>query len=240
MPLLLVPGWWRLRGRAGPTAPPHSALPSIRTILRMRRCLDTTAGRRGGQQLIFYGAWFCPFAHRAWLALLHRKVPFERVESLSHPDGPDQPYAKHPDLLRANPRGLVPTLVDGAGRVCTESLVTLELISELPTEEEEEEEEEIPATTAAPALLPHDPWERARARNMAAWVDTALCSPYYACLIPNEHNSPGQWQQKRAAGLETLLVNLRRFSAELEQRDGPFYFGSELSTVDLALAPWWV
>ena len=80
--------------------------------------------------LTLYSAWFCPYAQRAWLALLHRGVPFVRVESLSHPDGPAAPYTKLPALLAANPRGLVPTLVDGGGRVCGESLVVLELVSE--------------------------------------------------------------------------------------------------------------
>jgi len=179
--------------------------------------------------LTLYSAWFCPYAQRAWLALLHRGVPFVRVESLSHPDGPAAPYTKLPALLAANPRGLVPTLVDGGGRVCGESLVVLELVSELQAPDAD--------GAGAPELLPADPWARAKARGAAAWVDTALCSPYYQVLVPNERNAPGEWQEKRADAFQKLRTNLRKFSAELGD-GGPYYLGAELSVVDFALAPW--
>ena len=45
-----------------------------------------------------YSAWFCPFAQRAWIALLAKGTEFEYVEK--------DPYNKTPELLAANPRGL--------------------------------------------------------------------------------------------------------------------------------------
>ena len=32
------------------------------------------------QPLWFYSAWYCPFAQRAWMALLHKGLDFEYIE----------------------------------------------------------------------------------------------------------------------------------------------------------------
>ena len=51
----------------------------------------------------FYNAWFCPFAQRAWIALVHKGVKFEYIEQ--------DPYNKSPEWLAVNPRGLVPAIL---------------------------------------------------------------------------------------------------------------------------------
>jgi len=65
---------------------------------------------------VFYSAWFCPFAQRVWMALNEREISYELVEALEL-DPDTQAYIKNEDLLRYNPDGLVPTLVqtDEAG-----------------------------------------------------------------------------------------------------------------------------
>ena len=61
-------------------------------------------------KLKLYCAWFCPFAQRAWIALLEKGVPFEYIEY--------NPYAeKTPEFLKLNPRGLVPVLEVGGKSV---------------------------------------------------------------------------------------------------------------------------
>ncbi|KAH7033622.1 glutathione S-transferase [Microdochium trichocladiopsis] len=52
--------------------------------------------------LKLYGGWFCPFVQRAWITLHEKNVPHQYIEV--------NPYQKTPELLRLNPRGLVPTL----------------------------------------------------------------------------------------------------------------------------------
>ena len=52
---------------------------------------------------ILYSAWFCPFAQKSWIAMLHKKVDFEYREQ--------NPYDRTPEWLAINPRGLVPVLV---------------------------------------------------------------------------------------------------------------------------------
>lgn len=62
------------------------------------------------QPLVFYSAWFCPYAQRVWMALNeHPNIQYQLVESLG--SGLEASYTKHPDLLACNPKGLVPTLV---------------------------------------------------------------------------------------------------------------------------------
>lgn len=49
-------------------------------------------------KLNFYCAWFCPFAQRAWIALLEKGVNFEYIEY--------NPYKeKTKEFLQLNPRG---------------------------------------------------------------------------------------------------------------------------------------
>lgn len=59
--------------------------------------------------LRFFSAWFCPYAQRAWIALEHTGVPFERIEALKLNEDRNS-YWKDDRLLAVNPKGLVPTL----------------------------------------------------------------------------------------------------------------------------------
>ena len=59
--------------------------------------------------LRFFSAWFCPYAQRAWIALEHTGVPFERIEALKLNDDRNS-YWKDERLIAVNPKGLVPTL----------------------------------------------------------------------------------------------------------------------------------
>ena len=61
----------------------------------------------------FFSAWFCPYAQRAWLTLVHHEIPFEYIESLTVNNDQEEGihgYTKNPRLLELNPKGLVPTL----------------------------------------------------------------------------------------------------------------------------------
>ena len=98
--------------------------------------------------LKYYSAWFCPFAHRATLALEHHAgaVTYEWEEALGWeqraPTGEEDFAAdarqdwwyhwKSPGLLAANPLGMVPTFWDPSSkRAVTESLVCIEFVDEL-------------------------------------------------------------------------------------------------------------
>ena len=116
--------------------------------------------------LIYHTAWFCPFAHRCTLALSHHSLPHTPVESLGWSKRPSSDgqtthdhwyHYKNPDLLAANPLGMVPTLVQGS-KVCTESLACIDFVD---------------AMGEGTSLIPSDPWEAARCRVWSEKVSDA-------------------------------------------------------------------
>ena len=86
---------------------------------------------------------------------------------------------KHPDLLKATPEGLIPTLVDQKGRSIHESLVVVEYIDQLAKQSAEKQGK----MNAFKPLLPEDPMECAQSRLAADKVNRTLCSPYYTMLV---------------------------------------------------------
>jgi glutathione S-transferase len=182
----------------------------------------------------YFSAWFCPYAHRCTLALEHHRgfIDWEWVEALGWESRPsavgeehDQRVQEHfyhwksPELLKHNPSGLVPTLVDTAsGRAVVESLVTVQFVDEVA---------QAAGSTATP-LLPIDLIERAKARVWADVVNRTCCSPYYGVLVKAD-------EQGRRESMQALLKGIAAFCAEME---GPFFFGPHPSLVDYALLPW--
>lgn len=200
-------------------------------LLQTGRRLSSASGG-GAPALTYYSAWFCPFAQRCTIALEHHGVPYAWEEALGWTVKPstvgEQGRAeeaayhwKSPALLAANPSGMVPTLVEpGTGRVVTESLVTVEYVDDYAREH---------GSTGAPSLMPADPAERRRARELASSLNASACSPYYAVLCK-------QGRDEQLAAFCGLVGALRAFGEGLGERD--FYLGDRLSIVDIALLPW--
>lgn len=186
-------------------------------------------------------AWFCPFAHRATLALEHHadKVDYEWIEALGWEQRPDDNnvtgtgkewwyHWKAEELKRTNPSGLVPTLIPidpktGKGdetKSVFESLVTIDFI------------DEISGASGMERLVSDDPYESARCRVWADKVNRELCSPYYGVLVRTEDD-------ERMEHFQSLIKGLEAFSTELKKTSGPLFLADgQLSNVDLALVPW--
>ena len=137
--------------------------------------------------LKFYCAWYCPFAQRAWISLIHKKADFEYIET--------NPYLKTPDFLALNPNGTIPVITD-KGKIVYESPICVEYIDE--------------AFPAANQILPSDPYKRAYARMWADFVTKKLCSPFYACLKNQEQEGQEKEKQK-------LLANLYVFTEAMDK-----------------------
>ena len=165
---------------------------------RPRGARARSAAAAAGAPLTYYSAWFCPFAHRATIALEHHGIDYEWVEALGwerrEASGDEDFDArerddwwyhwKHPDLLRANPDGMVPTITSADGRlVVTESIVCCQFADGVAAAR---------GGAAAP-LVPADPWEAARALVWASRVNTTVTSEYYKCLVRTD--------QRRATGV---------------------------------------
>lgn len=108
------------------------------------------------EQVKLYGTWASPFSRRIEVALKLKGVQFEYAEeNLSN---------KSPELLKYNPvHKQIPVLVHN-GKPVAESLVILEYIDE---------------TWKHNPILPADPYERAKARFWAKYIDDKVCKTQY-------------------------------------------------------------
>ncbi|HWA92412.1 MAG TPA: glutathione S-transferase family protein [Rhizomicrobium sp.] len=103
--------------------------------------------------LIVYEHPLSPYAQKVKIALDEKDVAYEA--RMPAPIGSGQPDR---DFLRSNPRGEVPSLIDGDAAIF-DSTIILEYI-----------EDKWPA----PALLPDTPYARAQARTIEEVMDTAF------------------------------------------------------------------
>ncbi len=91
-------------------------------------------------KLRFLTAWFCPFAHRAHIALEHLRLRYEWVEALGwFQENGEWHHYKTDELRSSNPMGTVPTFIETASkagaqlgtRSVYESLVCIEYCNDL-------------------------------------------------------------------------------------------------------------
>ena len=200
------------------------------------------ASVKAAPKLRYLSAWFCPYAHRATIALEHHagRVDYEWVEALGWEQRKDEKnvtgtgkewwyHWKADELKRSNPSGLVPTLipVDNTGKhneekSVYESLITIDYVDAIanPTEEQDR-------------LVPTDPYLAAKCRYWADKVNRECCSPYYGVLVRTEEN-------ERKENFDKLVTGLKAFSSEIEKNgDGRgFLGGGRLTNADISLMPW--
>lgn len=189
----------------------------------------------------YLSAWFCPFAHRATLALEHHsgRVEYEWVEALGWEQRKDENnvtgtgqewwyHWKADELRRANPSALVPTLIPvdptngkaDDSKAVFESLVTIDFI------------DRISGASGMDKLVPEDPYEAARCQIWAEKVNRDCCSPYYGVLVRTDEN-------ERKEHFEKLIKGLKSFSRELQKTSGALFLADgQVSSVDYSLFPW--
>lgn len=167
------------------------------------------------QSLKLYAGWFCPFVQRVWLALEEKGIPYQYVEI--------NPYHKEPSFLASNPRGLVPTLEVGPKMSLYESNVLLEYLEDVYPDH-------------APALRPSDPFQRARARIWSDFVTSRVIPAFHRLLQFQSGDKPDGEQQLEKLR-EEYRAKLLEFARDMDPK-GPFFFGEDMTTVDLVLAPW--
>ena len=122
-------------------------------------------------------------------------------------------------LLKKNPKGLVPVLIDRRGEeevVVYESLIVVEYVDEVFGTDQK--------------LLPGSASQRANARMWSDMLNNTICSNFYTLLMKQDESS-----QKDAA--DKILSGLRKFSRHCV---GPYFYGENLSIVDITIAPWMV
>ena len=164
----------------------------------------------------FYHGHGSPYSWRVWLALEHKKIPYElRVLSFANKD------TQKPEFVAINPRHVVPTIVDD-GFALWESVVILEYL-----------DERFPDT---PKLYPGDARERARIRRLIReaeeHIDRKGIDPITDELFWKEGGAPDMarvesWKAKVAEELALHAGELR----------GDYLAGDGLTAADFVLYP---
>ncbi|KAK6132554.1 hypothetical protein DH2020_033656 [Rehmannia glutinosa] len=158
-------------------------------------------------ELILLDLWSSPFAMRVRIALREKGLDFESIEEdLSN---------KSPLLLKMNPvHKQVPVLIHDEKPVC-ESTIILQYIDEVWRDK-------------AP-LLPSDPYERARARFWADYIDKKIYSTGRLVWA-----TTGEIQ---AAAKKDLIDCFKLL--EMVLGDKPYFGGKTLGLVDVGLIPFY-
>ena len=212
-----------------------------KTVTNVTKRFSSSAVATKKPKFRYLSAWFCPFAHRATLALEHHadRVDYEWIEALGWEQREDKEnvtgtgkewwyHWKADELTRVNPSGLVPTLIpvdpetgtSDESKPVFESLVTIDFL------------DQVSGASGTSRLVPEDPFEAARCRVWADRVNRELCSPYYGVLVRKEDD-------ERMEHFQALIKGLEAFSKELTKTSGPLFLAdAQLSNVDLALVPW--
>jgi len=137
------------------------------------------------------------------------------LEWHSHPINLTEGEQHRPEYLRLNPKGVVPTLVDG-GLVVVESSVILEYIDDLGT---------------GPRLMPKNPQDSARARM---WL--ARCIDVHAAINTMTFSTVGRSRIRAAKTpeeVEAAILRMPNPAARAKRRD-LFNLGLESPHVDTA------
>ena len=172
-------------------------------------------------------AWFCPYAQRAWMTM-EIKCPgqFKVTEALKI-TSPDGVYGKDslsriPLLKESNPLGLVPVIIDrrsGEPASICDSLICVEYIDEV-----------FGDRNGTTKLLPGGPAQRADARMWSNRLNDDIATTFYVLLLKQN-----KAEQEMAA--EKMLNAVKDFCQSCK---GPFFYGDEISIVDITIAPWLV
>jgi glutathione S-transferase len=161
-------------------------------------------------QIQIYSAAICPFAQRSRMVLLTKGIEFELTE-IDLDNKPDW-------FSQISPYGKVPVVKHGENRIW-ESAVINEYLDEVFPE---------------PPLMPESPGKRAIARIWIDFANTRFTTAFYKLLLSQQAEPQQEW----AAELKKHLLFLEHEGLRQFSKDGPFWFGDQVSLVDLSYYPW--
>ncbi|CAA2982784.1 probable glutathione S-transferase [Olea europaea subsp. europaea] len=160
-----------------------------------------------GDEVTLLDLWSSPFAMRVRIALKEKGIDYEaREEDLSN---------KSPLLFNMNPvHKQVPVLIHNGKPVC-ESIIIVQYIDDVWKDK-------------AP-LLPSHPYERARARFWADYVDKKIYGTGKLVWAATD--------EVQAAAKEELIECFKLLESEVGEK--PYFGGNTFGLVDVALIPFY-
>jgi glutathione S-transferase len=166
--------------------------------------------------LKIYGALLSPFVRKVRVVLAEKKVDYELV--------PQSPFEKSPEFLKRSPLGRIPALEDEQGRSLADSSIIAEYL-----------EERFPE----PALLPRDPYDRARVRWFDEYADGGMAPTLTAKIFfQRVVNAKLMKNQPDENVISSGLQEMKRFFTYLEEEiDGNDYLVANTFTLaDISVA----
>ena len=162
-----------------------------------------------------------PFAWKVRIVLAEKNVPFEPIVP--------QNKNEDPAFARLNPFRMTPVLQLEDGRTIYESTIINEYLEEAHPK---------------PAMLPRDPYERARVRMIEDTTDQYLYAAIRSLTAAQFEYAPPYLIRKKAEqvdhkGLEESRIKIHEHLARLERElKGGTWFGGEIfSLADAGLTP---
>ncbi|XP_044953100.1 probable glutathione S-transferase GSTU6 isoform X2 [Hordeum vulgare subsp. vulgare] len=170
--------------------------------------MEVAAGEEE-HELKLLGTWRGPFALRVRLALNFKGLSYEyQEEDLAN---------KSKLLLESNPvNKKVPVLIHNGVPIC-ESLAILEYVDEV-------------YRGIGPCLLPADPYQRARARFWAAYIDNKLVAPWWKMFVGKTNKEKDEGRKQTLAAVEMLEGALGECS-----KGKTFFGGDNVGYIDVVL-----
>ncbi|MEZ5584977.1 MAG: glutathione S-transferase family protein [Candidatus Competibacteraceae bacterium] len=162
----------------------------------------------------FYSAWYCPFAQRAWITLLHKQLDFEYIEV--------DPYRKSRWWLEISRNSAkVPVIVqpstnDTGNTTIIDSSRIVEYLEDLAPE--------------INPILPETPNYRAEQRFWMDHVNTSIVPYFYRFLKAKDAGN------YRNDSRKALISGLHDLAAAMSP-NGPYFSGARIGAVDILLAP---
>ena len=161
-----------------------------------------------------YSAWYCPFAQRAWMALMHKQIGFEYIEVDPYQDS---------SWWKGVSRGLnlVPVLVvkpedKAESATIVDSTRVLEYLEDLKPNSAQ--------------LFPSNPEEKAEIRFWMDHINQRIVPYIYRFL---EAQEPGDYRNESR---ESLIVGIQQLM-DNQYISGPFFGGKNINVLDLLVIP---
>ena len=156
-----------------------------------------------------YSAWYCPFAQRTWMSLLHKGVKFEYVET--------DPYDKTKQWLDTSRQtGMVPVISPAKGNTIPGSTRIIEYL-EL-------------AYPNAPKLYSVVPEENAEQKYWIDFIGEHI-TPYFYRFLKSQNTDDFQLESKHK------LIDALSTMTQAMSEDGLYFNGNAISAVDMMLFP---
>ena len=156
-----------------------------------------------------YSAWYCPFAQRAWTALINKNVDFKYVET--------DPYDKTEQWMKISLQtGQVPVLHIAEDLIIVDSNRAVELI-----------DHQYPKNQP---LFSPDASKRAEQKYWIDFVGKQII-PYFYRYLKNDLSTLLGQDSKR-----DMLIGLEMFIQAMND-SGPFFSGESIDAVDIVLMP---